>query len=384
MIDEQILVPTRWRTALGVARFLLVTSCLVLDIVAGDPSNLLSRILLLAFLVYAVWALLSKSFRRASHALLSLIFDTIFFLVCSTIDVDAITLVCAGLYLFLMASAMLFHHWRHVLTVSVVCMALFPLIRPEDITALLPTFVAATVLALLGSRQKQTLVGRLISSSRQAVLFRSESERARETERERIAVDFHDGPLQSFISLQMRLEILRRLLERDAESAMNELLQLQDLSRSQVAEIRAFVRSMRPVEVEGAGLNAAISRLVDNFQKDTGISSTFLGSGAFDPDDPEIAQELLKIIREALHNAQKHSGASRVAVGMEKANGSLEILIQDDGSGFSFAGTYSLEELDLLRLGPDSIKRRVRSLGGDLVVESRPGAGAGLRIRIPA
>jgi len=57
------------------------------------------------------------------------------------------------------------------------------------------------------------------------VLFRSESEKARQAERERIAADFHDGPQQSFISLQMRLEVLRRLLEQDPEAARRELLE---------------------------------------------------------------------------------------------------------------------------------------------------------------
>ena len=51
--------------------------------------------------------------------------------------------------------------------------------------------------------------------------------------------------------------------------------------------------------------------------------------------------------------------------------------------GFNFAGSYSLEELELLHLGPESLKRRVRSLNADLLLESRPGRGASLKVRIP-
>jgi signal transduction histidine kinase len=58
--------------------------------------------------------------------------------------------------------------------------------------------------------------------------------------------------------------------------------------------------------------------------------------------------------------------------------------VDDDGSGFNFSGSFTLDELDLLRLGPQSIKRRVRSLGGDLTIESRPGHGASLKFRFPA
>ena len=61
----------------------------------------------------------------------------------------------------------------------------------------------------------------------------------------------------------------------------------------------------------------------------------------------------------------------------------LEISAEDNGGGFPFSGSFSLEELELLRLGPVSIKRRVRMLGGELQLESKPGQGASLQIRIP-
>jgi signal transduction histidine kinase len=84
-----------------------------------------------------------------------------------------------------------------------------------------------------------------------------------------------------------------------------------------------------------------------------------------------------------MHNVQKHAQASRVAVSVEKSVKIVEITVEDNGAGFPFSGSFTLEELELLRLGPQSVKRRVRSLGGELVVESRPGQGASLKIRIP-
>ena len=72
----------------------------------------------------------------------------------------------------------------------------------------------------------------------------------------------------------------------------------------------------------------------------------------------------------------RNFGPARIA-------GGIEISIDDDGSGFPFSGAFSLEELEALHLGPVSIKRRVGELGGDLTVESRPGRGASLRIRVP-
>ena len=86
---------------------------------------------------------------------------------------------------------------------------------------------------------------------------------------------------------------------------------------------------------------------------------------------------------EALNNVRKHSKATRVAVALEKTGKILEISIDDNGVGFHFSGTYNLDELDLLRLGPVSLKRRARSLGSELLLESRPGRGAGLKLRVP-
>ena len=101
---------------------------------------------------------------------------------------------------------------------------------------------------------------------------------AREEERQRIASDFHDGPLQSFISLQMRLEILRKLLERDLKAGMEDLKQLQALAQSQVRDLRTFLHSMRPVDVDGGNLVATARRTAESFQKESGIPVTFMGT----------------------------------------------------------------------------------------------------------
>jgi signal transduction histidine kinase len=213
--------------------------------------------------------------------------------------------------------------------------------------------------------------------------IRDSAERAREEERQRIAQDFHDGPLQSFISFQMRLEILRKIIERDPKAGLEELKQLQALSKTQVTEIRTFVRSMRPLSVEGANLTASVRRIAEDFQKETGIPVTFLGGDANLPIAPEVSSDIVQIVREALHNIQKHAAATRVAVAMERSGKALEISVDDNGAGFKFTGTYNLDELELLRLGPVSLKQRARSLNAEMQLESRPGRGSSLRMRIP-
>jgi signal transduction histidine kinase len=97
----------------------------------------------------------------------------------------------------------------------------------------------------------------------------------------------------------------------------------------------------------------------------------------------ETASMVIQMLREALHNVLKHAAATRVAVAVERAGKLLEISVDDNGRGFHFSGVYSLDELELLRLGPASVKRRARELNAEMTLESRPGRGAGLKLRIP-
>jgi signal transduction histidine kinase len=131
------------------------------------------------------------------------------------------------------------------------------------------------------------------------------------------------------------------------------------------------------------GLAASLSRMAELFQRDTGTVATFSSADIPDPGETEVSLEVLQIVRETLNNIQKHSGATRVAISAARQGTRLEIVVEDNGSGFPFAGDFTLEELELLRLGPVSVKRRVRMLGGELAIQSRPGGGAKLEIRVP-
>jgi signal transduction histidine kinase len=206
---------------------------------------------------------------------------------------------------------------------------------------------------------------------------------AGDRERVRVAQDFHDGPLQSVISFQMRVHTIGKLFDRDPATAREELDQLQELARRQVTEMRTFVNSMRPVEVDTSSLTAAARRLVDDFQKESGVSVTFMSSEEPVTAPGKIGVDILQLIREALTNIHKHAQATHVQFSLEKNEDHLLISVNDNGRGFRFGGRYTLQELEALRLGPNSIKQRMRALGGDVVLESRPGQGASLMLRIP-
>jgi signal transduction histidine kinase len=246
-----------------------------------------------------------------------------------------------------------------------------------------PRSAAAGAIAIAASVYQRYLGRRISNLMAQHVAVRSQAQQAREAERARIAADFHDGPLQSFIGFQMRLEYLKQLFARgDAYRAGEELSQLQELGKGQVADLRRFARSMRLVD-EGLSLQESLRRMAETFQRDTGIEAV-LSADRFDDSGVPAQQDLLQIVREALHNVAKHAKASRVAISAARTERGAEIAVEDNGAGFPFSGRFNLNDLDRLGIGPVSIKRRVRLLDGELSIDSKPGAGARLQIQVPA
>lgn len=384
MIADQITLPYLWRRYLSLLRALVGASCLwvVLGMARFEQATLLFALLLLT-----IYSLISAFWRWPDRAdrlgLVSMTVDLAVFFLCAWLSGGEGFWVAAFAAFHLLLSAASLHEWRQVLLALVLSMVFVIVIQPPNVDRILPLLLLLGMMGCVLSLQKQNLIERLSNASRQSVLYRAEAQMARESEKERIAADFHDGPLQSFISFQLGLETVRRRMERDPAAGMEELRQLREVCDKQVKEMRTFVRSMRPVEVAGAGLATAVRSMVAAFQKDTRIPAIFKANAEASHDDFASSVDLLQVIREALNNIQKHSNASQVSVSIERSGSWLTVTVVDDGTGFPFVGKFSLEELDSLLIGPASIKSRVRAMNGDMEVESQPGLGSTLRIRVP-
>lgn len=381
-LPSATLVPG-WQLALAVFRLLLGLFCSVLAFAATGGLAQKSLGLWIVYTLYALAAVFGRSLERRGYMLLSLLVDTIFFLICTSLPLEYNTGISSLFYLFILMSAALLHTPREIFAVVLATTIFLFLTRTTSTLVLSPGVLlsgtAVTVMAL----QRQALQVRLRAAARQAMMYRSEAEYAREAERQRIAHDFHDGPLQCFVGFQMRLQVVRKVMDRDPQRAVAELEELQQLARSQGEEIRQFVRNMRPPEIDGAGLVPSIKKLVETFERDTGVISTFVGSTTRVPPETQSATEVLQIVREALHNVQKHARAKHLTVGVGRDGEVFELSIEDDGEGFPFAGAYSLDELELLKRGPVTIRSRVKSLKGELLLDSDPGKRTALKIRIP-
>ena len=373
-----------WPRFLPWARVALASVALATGYLYPPPSASVPLLygLMGAYLVYAIVVAARGTGHAGILGLLALFGDTVYFLIMASSLTENVLWLGAFYFLYLLTEALIFNGPVEVAIIVAVC-AIFCIALRYGGERLERTVIVAGALACafaVSKRRQTTEIERMTGQLAEA---RKAAEKAGELERMRIASDFHDGPLQSFISLQMRLEILRKLLDRDINAGLEDLKQLQVLAQSQIRDLRAFLHSMRLVDVDGANLEATARRTAETFQKESGIPVTFLGTNTPVGLPQEMTIEVLQMLREALHNVQKHSGATRVAVAMEKKDRFLEISVDDNGHGFNFAGTYSLEELELLRLGPASLKRRARSLSADLLLESRPGSGAGIKVRIP-
>ena len=365
------------------ARVALALAALALSFTYPVANALLFRLATAILLGYAVVVALRSKRVSGMLRLLTLFADTVFFLMLASLASLHLLWLTAVLFLYLLTEALLLYTPIELVVITGVCAAFGALLPSDTLRAIEPTVLVAGILAcgFAVNRQRQTQafdsINQRVSEAEKAAL------KARDEERQRIASDFHDGPLQTFISLQMRLEILRKVIDRDLDAGIEDLKQLQGLAQSQVRDLRTFLHSMRPVDVDGGNFVATARRMAESFQKESGIPVTFLGTNTPVGLPPETTTEVLQMLRESLVNVQKHAGATRVAVSLDKSDKGLEISIDDNGHGFPFAGNYSLEELELLRLGPASLKRRARSLNADVMLESRPGRGAGVKFRIP-
>jgi signal transduction histidine kinase len=375
--------PKAWPRYIPWARVLLAALALPLTYFYYREAGVLIWTVLGMFLAYSVTMAVRSKGLAGLLGLAALFGDTVYFLILASFGNEHLVWPASLFYLYLLVEALVFYSAVQVAVIAVACVV-FGLLLPSSAIALLePTVVVGGALACAFSVSRQRHSTKVENLSDKLKEAQRTAEKAREEERQRIASDFHDGPLQSFISLQMRLEILRKLLDRDYEAGLEDLKQLQVLALGQIRDLRAFLHSMRPVDVDGANLVGTARRLAESFQKESGIPVTFMGTSTPVGLPQEMTMEVLQMLREMLANVQKHSGASRVAVAIDKTDRGLEISIDDNGHGFPFAGTYSLEELELLRLGPASLKRRARSLNADLTLESRPGRGVSLKVRVP-
>jgi signal transduction histidine kinase len=207
--------------------------------------------------------------------------------------------------------------------------------------------------------------------------------RAGAAERARVARELHDGAVQSLIAVEMQLDVLRRQTETSPVVVSGELGRIQGLLREEVLKLRELMQRMKSIDVDDRTFLNVVADTVERFQRETGISARFESDIEKLEMPQKICQALLRIVQEGLVNVRKHSGAHLVRIRLSSSPSHWSLTIEDDGRGFPFSGRWTKEQLDQSGKGPMIIKELVGSIAGEFTVESNPGLGTRLEIKVP-
>ncbi len=195
-------------------------------------------------------------------------------------------------------------------------------------------------------------------------------------ERNRLARELHDAVKQQVFATQMQLRAARNLLPDDPQAAGERLEEAEQLVKASQQELGLIIAELRPAALEGQGLAEALRSYIDTWSQHAGIQADLSVQG--ERQLPLVLeQSLYRIAQEALANVARHSGASRVRIGLAYASTEISLQVSDDGTGFDPA------EADQRGFGLDSMRQRAAELGGSLSVESHKGQGSTIRVVIP-
>ena len=192
---------------------------------------------------------------------------------------------------------------------------------------------------------------------------------ASEEERRRIGQDLHDGLGQMLTGISLITQNIGRKLLKQDEKDGEEVLEIARLVKEADQHARTLARGLIPVEFASEGLGPALRRLASNTQKLSGISCSFEQHGDI-PDhvDSRSATYLFRIAQEALTNAVRHSGASRLHLIMAGGKDHIRIRIRDNGSGIH-------SKSEQTGMGLRIMHHRAHILGATLDVKSTPNEG---------
>lgn len=239
----------------------------------------------------------------------------------------------------------------------------------------IPRMLCASIIAFYMLR---TL--RVFHAEVQKQLENAEAVRATSEERDRLGRELHDGILQSIYAAGLGLQAVRRRLFTDTEEAGRRIDQTLERLGSIIDEIRGYISDLDGQRVLGSGLRERVAKTLADFQSTYGIAvECTIENLSYSSMDPELTEQIVGIIREALTNAGRHSGANVVQVCVGEQGDDVTVTITDDGRGFTVGQALSQERHYGLRI----LYRRAQIVGGQVQVESQPGQGTRVLAILP-
>jgi PAS domain S-box-containing protein len=217
----------------------------------------------------------------------------------------------------------------------------------------------------------------------QARLLEQERVVATLQERERLAREFHDGIGQVFGYLSMQAQTVRsRLRAGDGEKADALLARLVQVAQDAHADLRESIRDLKAASSKEWSFIPTLERYLRDFGTDRGIETELAIAEGIDDDTLQAvaAVQVLRVAQEALANAHRHGSATVVRVSIEREDSRARITVADDGSGFDPARFESGQDG---HFGLAFMRERMAQIGGQLEIDSRPGAGTRVILEVP-
>jgi len=254
----------------------------------------------------------------------------------------------------------------------------FLVTKAEDLFTLavfLTTAIITGQLALALRRRAEQASSR---EREMRLLYEQAQELVSLQERQRLARELHDSVSQVLYGIGLEAHIAREALqmEGDSEQAVESIDYVLALAGAGLAEMRALIFELRPESLEIEGLVAALTKQVAVLRARYNL--TVEGDLGEEPHLPiEMKHALYRITQEALHNIVKHARASTVVLRLTKEANEIILEVRDNGRGFDPAGSFPGH------LGLRSMRERVTKVDGTLTIESVPGQGTCVGVRMP-
>lgn len=228
----------------------------------------------------------------------------------------------------------------------------------------------------VAARATQEANVRLLKAKENLEIYIELATEAQEEERKRLSRELHDDTMQSLVVAMT--EIGAVTANDNLDGAHSRLLRVQEILAATIVSVRRYCRDLRPSLLDDLGLIDAIDWLASDLESRAGISIVFDVSGERRRLDANHELLIFRVVQEALHNVERHSGATQVHLGLNFNQEALAVSITDDGQGMSSLGPPAETGLGLR-----GMDERTKLLKGSLIIESQPGRGTKIVLLVP-
>ncbi|MBI2952895.1 MAG: sensor histidine kinase [Chloroflexi bacterium] len=205
---------------------------------------------------------------------------------------------------------------------------------------------------------------------------------AQEEERKRVARELHDETGQSLSAVILGLGTAVETLPRDSAKAGEILEDVREIAVHTLDGVRQIILGLRPALLDDLGLAPALRRVAEDLGRRSSVHFDIFADDLEGRFAPEVETVLFRILQEGMNNVARHSQASRAVLRLDRNGSEVRAVLEDNGIGFDPAkATAHLESG--CGLGIMGMRERALLLGGTVVIDSGPGKGTRLDVRLP-